>query len=137
LEAVRPFEEEEEALPLEELPEGGEQVLGSESSVEEIFQAAQSFLAQGNLRDAEALARRAQELAPSPDTQALLKRAESALLAELKENLLDVPRVPSLMVPPPHLKTLPLSAPERYLLSRIDGKRDLAAFLHQSPLQSL
>ncbi|RKH06307.1 DUF4388 domain-containing protein [Corallococcus praedator] len=112
-------------------------VIGSESSSDEVLQAAQLFLDAGNLRDGEALARRAHEIAPSEHTQKLLRDAEARLLAELRKALMEPSRVPTLRVSAPHLKTLPLSSPERYLLSRIDGKRDVAAIVHVSPLQEL
>jgi hypothetical protein len=35
------------------------------------------------------------------------------------------------------LKTMQLSSPERYLLSRIDGKRDLGSIIGLSPLKEL
>ncbi|CAM3557614.1 DUF4388 domain-containing protein [Corallococcus sp. ZKHCc1 1396] len=117
--------------------ENGGGVIGSESSSDEVLQAAQLFLDAGNLRDGEALARRAHEIAPTEHTQKLLRDAEARLLAELRKALMEPSRVPTLRVSPPHLKTLPLSSPERYLLSRIDGKRDVAAIVHVSPLQEL
>ncbi|NNB95124.1 DUF4388 domain-containing protein [Corallococcus exiguus] len=117
------------------LDSGG--VIGSESSSDEVLQAAQLFLDAGNLRDGEALARRAHEIAPSEHTTKLLREAEGRLLAELRKALMEPSRVPALMVTPAHLKTLPLTSPERYLLSRIDGRRDVAAIVHVSPLQEL
>lgn len=112
-------------------------VIGSESSSDEVLQAAQLFLDAGNLRDGEALARRAHEIAPTEHTQRLLRDAEARLLTELRKALMEPSRVPTLRVSAPHLKTMPLSSPERYLLSRIDGKRDVAAIVHVSPLQEL
>ncbi|QSQ27025.1 DUF4388 domain-containing protein [Pyxidicoccus parkwayensis] len=112
-------------------------VIGSETSVDEVLQAAQLFLDAGNVRDAEALAKRAHEMGPSPRTAELLKQAQERLVVELRRELVDPPRVPALQVAPAHLKTLQLSAPERYLLSRIDGRRDVAAIVHVSPLQEL
>ncbi len=35
------------------------------------------------------------------------------------------------------VKEMSLSAPEKYLLSRIDGTRDIQAIVHVSPLQEL
>ena len=45
--------------------------------------------------------------------------------------------VPTLQVPQAQLKTMQLTAPQRYLLSRIDGKRDVAAIVRVSPLHEL
>jgi hypothetical protein len=67
----------------------------------------------------------------------LLKQAEMGLQESLRRVLMDPPQVPTLLVPHAKLKTMPLSAPERYLLSRIDGKRDVAAIVHVSPLHEL
>jgi hypothetical protein len=43
--------------------------------------------------------------------------------------------VPALAVPAPQLARLPLSAPERYLLSRVDGKRDVGSIVRVAPLK--
>lgn len=112
-------------------------VIGSESPAAEVLQAARMFLENGNLKDGEALARRAYELAPSSETAELLKSAETALLESLRGTLMESPQVPSLLVAPAQLKAMPLTAPERYLLSRIDGRRDVAAIVRVSPLQEL
>ncbi|HEX8703674.1 MAG TPA: DUF4388 domain-containing protein, partial [Myxococcaceae bacterium] len=113
------------------------QIIGSESPVDEILSAARMFLDKSNFRDAEVLARRAYEMVPSPENAELLKHAETGLQESLRTVLMDPPQVPTLLVPQAKLKTMPLSAPERYLLSRIDGKRDVAAIVHVSPLHEL
>ncbi|HYO57161.1 DUF4388 domain-containing protein [Archangium sp.] len=112
-------------------------VIGAESPTSEVIQAARSFLENGNFRDGEVLARRAHEMSPTPGTEALLRSAEAALVGVLRREMLDKPQVPSLRVSTAQLKTLQLSAPERYLLSRIDGKRDLGAIISVSPLKEL
>ncbi len=138
LDAVKVSESEpvpETTLVVEEQEDAS--VLGFESSSEEVLQAAQLFLDTGNVRDAEALTRRAHEMSPSPRTTEMLKAAQERLVVALRHELMAPPRVPLLQVAPAHLKTLQLSAPERYLLSRIDGRRDVAAIVHVSPLQEL
>ncbi|HEX4803523.1 MAG TPA: hypothetical protein VFV14_08430, partial [Myxococcaceae bacterium] len=45
--------------------------------------------------------------------------------------------VPSLLVSAEKLKDLQLSAPEKYLLSRVNGTRQLSAIVNASPLQEL
>ena len=112
-------------------------VIGAESPSSEIIQAAQSFLENGNFKDGEALARRAHELEPTPETEALLRSAEAALVGALCREMVEKPQVPSLLVSAGQLKTLQLGTPERYLLSRIDGKRDLGAIISMSPLKEL
>ncbi|NMO17753.1 DUF4388 domain-containing protein [Pyxidicoccus fallax] len=127
--------EPETAVVVEE--EQDTSVIGSESSSDEVLQAAQLFLDAGNVRDAEALARRAHEMSATPQSAEMLKTAQARLLVELRRELSEPARVPALQVAPAHLKTLALSAPERYLLSRIDGRRDVAAIVQVSPLQEL
>lgn len=127
--------ESELAVVVEEDGEPG--IIGSETSSDEVLQAAQLFLDAGNARDGEALARRAHEMSPSPRTSEFVKAAQAKLLVHLRRELADPPKVPTLQVAAGHLKTLQLSAPERYLLSRIDGRRDVAAIVHVSPLQEL
>jgi hypothetical protein len=118
-------------------PEAAPTIIGAESPVEEILQAARMFLDNCNFRDAEALARRAYEVAPSPQTAELLKSAEKSLHESLRLVLMEPAQVPSLLVPQAQLKTMQLSAPERYLLSRINGTRDVAAIVRVSPLHEL
>ncbi len=113
------------------------QIIGSESSVDEVLQAARMFLEDFNYQDAEVLARRAHEMSPSAETADLLKQAERGLLGALRLVLTEPVQVPTLLVPQAQLKTMQLSAPERYLLSRIDGKRDVGAIIRVSPLHEL
>ncbi|HYH98325.1 DUF4388 domain-containing protein [Hyalangium sp.] len=112
-------------------------IIGSESSVDEVIQVARVFLEGRNHRDAEVLARQAHQMAPSAETAELLKQAELGLQESLRQVLMDPPQVPTLLVPQAQLKTMQLTAPERYLLSRIDGKRDVGAIIRVSPLHEL
>lgn len=58
-------------------------------------------------------------------------------MGTLRREMLEKPQVPSLLVSAGQLETLQLGTPERYLLSRIDGERDLAAIMAMSPLKEL
>jgi len=98
---------------------------------------ARALLEAGNALEAEATARKSFELSPTPENLELLHRAEAALTKKLKSELMQPPKVPSLQMAPQQLKALELSAPEKYLLSRIDGTRDVASIVHVSPLQEL
>jgi uncharacterized protein DUF4388 len=119
-------------------PEPADQVIvAEEQSAEEIIAHAEMLLAGGRPREAESLARRAYELSPSPENRDLLGRCEKAVATALKKDLLATPRVPWLRVASTTLKTMNLSAPEKYLLSRIDGKRDLGSIISVSPLQEV
>ncbi|MGO8970557.1 MAG: DUF4388 domain-containing protein [Myxococcaceae bacterium] len=111
-------------------------VLGSEEGAEEIFRAAQAFLQAGNVADAAALARRAYELSPAASTANFLREAEATLTEQLRAEL-SGDRVPSLRVDSEVLRRLPLSAPERYLLSRVDGQRTVEAIIQVSPIHEL
>ncbi|WP_163783559.1 DUF4388 domain-containing protein [Myxococcus vastator] len=138
LDAVKVSDEPPESEMSVVVEEDGEPgIIGSETSSDEVLQAAQLFLDAGNARDGEALARRAHEMSPSARTAEFVKAAQEKLLVHLRKELAEPPQVPTLQVAPGHLKTLQLSAPERYLLSRIDGRRDVAAIVHVSPLQEL
>jgi hypothetical protein len=132
LEAVTALEQEAPAEAATPPP-----IVGSETGPSEVMAHAELFLAQGNAVDAEALARRAHEMIPTQATEALLKKAEAALREQLHRELM-VPRpVPTLQVPQARLKTMNLTAPERYLLSRVDGQRDLPSIVQVSPLAEL
>lgn len=64
-----------------------------------------------------------------------MRRAETAFTEQLRRELFDGNPVPSLLVPPSQLKSLRLIPPERYLLSRVNGQRDVDSMVHVSPLQ--
>lgn len=136
LDAIAVLEEAPEVPTLAGVPDLP-RVVGQESSADEIFRHAQAFLELGNLYDAAVLARRAYEMGATPETTAFLRRAEAALTAQLKTELTDAEHVPTLLVPTPKLKTMTLSAPERYLLSRIDGTRTVRAIIQVSPIHEL
>jgi hypothetical protein len=76
-------------------------------------------------------------MAPSSETEEMLRSAEAALLGALRRELVEAPHIPVLQVAALDIKRLPLSAPERYLLSRVDGRRDLMAIVKMSPLPEL
>jgi hypothetical protein len=68
---------------------------------------------------------------------ALSQSTESHLLQELRDKWLEQKRTPILTIPAEQIKQLMLTAPERYLLSRVDGKRSLSAIIHVSPLREV
>lgn len=124
------------SLPLEE-ELAGEAVAGEEQSAEKLAAHAEESLLNGSPRSAETLARRSYELSPTPESRDLLRRCEKALADQLREQLVSGRQVPTLLVPPSMLKSMKLSAPEKYLLSRIDGQRELGSIISVSPLQEL
>ena len=108
-----------------------------ELSPQQAMEHARACLAASNYREALGSARQANERAASAETQALIQLAETAWLTKLRSLFMAVKRVPVLKVAASQLKAMPLTAPERYLLSRFDGKRDLPTIINVSPLREL
>ena len=119
------------------LPTEVPEVLGSEQGPDEILRAAEAFYSAGAVADAAALARRAYEMSPSAQTANFLRQAEAALADQLKTELVHGGKVPRLKVSTTLVRQMPLSAPERYLLSRIDGQRTVEAIVQVSPIHEL
>ncbi|HEX4621852.1 MAG TPA: DUF4388 domain-containing protein, partial [Myxococcaceae bacterium] len=106
-----------------------------DAAAQELVEQVRAHLNDKMWSDAEELARRAHLLSPSVATADLLKEAESGLLTELRQEVLNGKRVPRLLLAPTKVKSMRLSAPERYLLSRFDGKRELRAIVQVSPIR--
>ena len=124
-------------LPPEPPPESlDEAPIEDGLSTTEIVHYARKLLEVGNAPEAEEAARKAHALSASAETAELLRQAESALLAQLRQELMSA-KVPSLLVSAADLKDLQLSAPEKYLLSRVNGTRQLASIVNASPIQEL
>lgn len=103
----------------------------------ELVQKARAALLSGDAAEAAELAARALDRAPDPAASDLLKQAEAKLLVELRGELLATKRVPLLSVERNQVKGMPLTPPERYLLARMDGTRDLGSIVRVSPLREL
>jgi hypothetical protein len=104
----------------------------------DLIDRARGLLAAGRPGDAELVASKAVELAPGSDAaRSVLAEAERVLAAKLRGALVDRPRIPRLRVPPGEIAGLRLSAAEKYLLSRCDGKRDVRALSAFAPLREL
>ncbi len=119
------------------VPTSVPEVLGSEQGPDEILRAAEAFYASGNVGDAAALARRAYEVSPTAQTANFLRQAEAALADQLKAELVHGDKVPWLKVTAALVREMPLTAPERYLLSRIDGQRTVQTIVQVSPIHEL
>ena len=76
-------------------------------------------------------------MSPSAQTANFLRQAEAALGDQLKAELVHGGKVPRLKVSTGLVRRMPLSAPERYLLSRIDGQRTVEAIVQVSPIHEL
>lgn len=109
--------------------------LGDSPSPEQLLHNARAFFAQSNFRDAYSVARRSNQLVPTLDATLLLKQIESAWHPQLRADLMAKRLVPHSAIPPEAMGALNLSAPERYLLSRVDGKRELEAIVRVAPLR--
>lgn len=109
--------------------------LGDSPSAGQLLDNARAFYAKSNFRDSWALARRSNELTPTLDAALLMRQIEVAWGPQLKTNFVTSGRVPAMMMGPEQLAKLSLPAPERYLLSRVDGKRDVENILRIAPLR--
>jgi hypothetical protein len=104
----------------------------------ELLDRARDLLAGGRPDDAELVAAKAVELAPGLEAaRALLAEAERALAERLRGELLEPPRTPRLRVAAPELARMRLSSPDRYLLSRCDGRRTVMDLARVAPLREL
>jgi hypothetical protein len=99
--------------------------------------AARERMGRGLLREAVAAARAAVAEEQTNEARGLLQQAEEKWLSTLRRDLLSAPMVPRLTASAAEIKNMPLSAPERYLLSRVDGKRLLGAIISVAPLREL
>ncbi len=121
--------EEEAAVPT---------TLGKEATVEEIVAQARDFLAKGRYAEARSVAMRAVEVGPQDDSaHSMLKEAEMGMLAELREKLLETPRIPRVTLSQEELKKREFTPAERYLLKRFDGTKPLSTVLKISPIKEV
>jgi len=67
----------------------------------------------------------------------MLQSSEAALTHQLRKELMEGNQVPALTIHSSKLKTLDLTATDKYLLSRIDGVREVTAIVRVSPLHEL
>jgi len=114
------------------------QRIGEETPLEGLLTHAREFMTSGQFAEAEMLCRHILELnANDTKAQELLRDAETGLQAALAGQLLHPPRIPELAVDPSRLRGAELSPPEKYLLSRVDGKRDIRGIIAVAPLKEL
>jgi hypothetical protein len=104
----------------------------------DLLDRARSLLAEGRIDDAELVAARAVELSPASEgARELLAAAEQALASRLRAELLASPRAPRLRVSPQEVSRLRLSSADKYLLSRLDGRRSVKDLTRIAPLREL
>lgn len=98
---------------------------------------ARSHLEGGHFEPARSHAARALTARPTPEARALLEDIEARWLQRLQSSLLSEPRRLKLQVSADTVKTLPLTASERYLLSRFETGRDVKGVIQIAPLREL
>ena len=106
--------------------------LGDSPTASQLLENARAFSNKSNFRDAWALARRSNELTPTLDAALLMRQIEVAWAPQLRADFISSGRPPSLLT---STEKLTVSAPERYLLSRVDGKRSVEDILRIAPLR--
>lgn len=74
---------------------------------------------------------------PVADARALRKTAEERLLTRLRAEMLQNHLKPVLLVERSSVRSMPISPPERYLLYRMDGVREIEDLLHIAPLRQI
>jgi hypothetical protein len=113
-------------------------VLGEETPLEGLLTHAKEFMSAGRYAEAEVLCQRILEISPgAPAALELMKQAEVSLHEALKAQLLVPSRVPELAVDAQRIRAPDLSPPEKYLLSRVDGLRDIRGIINVAPLREL
>ena len=111
---------------------------GPAVSPDRLLAEARRHLLEGRLVEAEECAARAVAVAPGlASAVALVREARSALAEQLRSSFLKPPRTPALKVPVHDVPRLTLSAPERWILGRCDGSRDVAQIVQIAPLPEL
>lgn len=109
--------------------------LGDSPTPEQLLENARVFFSQAKFRDAYSVARRSNQFVPTIEAALLLKQIETAWAPQLRADFLAQRVVPLTHLTSPQIQALPLSAPERYLLSRVDGKKDIGAIVRVAPLK--
>jgi hypothetical protein len=105
-----------------------------EASLEDLVHNARTFLAQGQYRDCHAVITKALEM--DADVQALevRKELEREWLPILRRDILGSKKVGVMAMDANELARAGLSAQERYLISRLDGKRDVDSVVRIAPI---
>jgi hypothetical protein len=108
------------------------------AAADALVERACDLLSGGQAAQAEAVAARALELAPSLATaRAVVADARKALLEGLRRDLLARRRSPRPRVGPHDIALLRIPAADRYLLSRCDGRRTVRDLVTLAPLREI
>ncbi|AKU91070.1 DUF4388 domain-containing protein [Vulgatibacter incomptus] len=109
----------------------------SASAEAELVSAARAALAGGDAERAVRLCRKALDDGAQGPALALLREAETRLLARLRDELLTGSHRPTMAIDRSQLRSLPLTPPARYLVARMDGSRDLGAIVRVAPMREI
>ena len=111
---------------------------GDPDTAVQLVERARGLLAGGRADEAQMVATRAAEIAPSLESaRALLADAERILVERLRGELVEPPRRPRLRLEPQQIATLRLSSADKYLLSRCDGNRTVRQLVQIAPLREI
>jgi hypothetical protein len=103
-----------------------------------LLEAAREHARAGDRHGALELAGRALTAAPEDvDVRVLYRELERSIFAELSRDLLTRFRVPRLLKSRDELAGIDLSAAERYLAGRVDGRWDLLSLMRVAPLREV
>jgi hypothetical protein len=103
-----------------------------------LLDAAREHARAGDRHGALELAGRALTVAPEDvDVRGLYRELERSIFAELSRDLLTRFRVPRLLKSRDELAGIELSAAERYLAGRVDGRWDLLSLMRVAPLREV
>ncbi len=103
-------------------------------SINALHEAARDALEQSSYREAYHALRPALQMAQTPEAMTMMAEVQTRWLPDLQKRLLGQRNVAILAVSPEELATHHLSPEERYLISRLDGNRDIEAIVRAAPM---
>jgi len=89
------------------------------------------------LAEAVSAAREAIGIEASGEAVSILRQAEALLLEDLRSRLMATPAKPRSTVDLARLRELPIPPPARYLLTRMNGARELGAIVRVAPMREI
>lgn len=89
------------------------------------------------LAEAVSAAREAIGIEASGEAVSILRQAEALLLEDLRKRLMATPMKPRSTVDLARLRELPIPPPARYLLTRMNGTRELGAIVRVAPMREI
>jgi len=118
-------------------PAGREPTTGAPADPDELIARARAALAKDAPDLAVELARKALQLDASREVVAALREAETQLLRTLRAELVGRDLKPEVLIERHRLRELPLTPPARYLLTRMNGEREIGAIVRVAPMREV